>query len=307
MESDLSSTQIQNTRKKLEFYFPDQVYNDSMIEESLEDGEIFFRSTEILPYLQTALLDNKILEVELDAMDRLYFGRIYDDLPEMVQKEVDGEQVWVEPQYTAGDYLKDMTHLISLPLEPGIGNLQIRYTKKIVIRIFTSSLAIELGTSYEDMCLIRDLPVLRLAYPVIGRLVRGAREFRAKPAEDMDLQVMVMGKRKHGTIKTGIVEISARGMSFSIKRKEQDYFRLEETRTLEFVHHGMMTTRIKGVVRHVSKVRGREGTEYICGVEFDLVTRALAAEIESLVATVQRTHLKELAKKSQASGLNLIL
>ncbi len=307
MESDYQKAKIDNTRKKLELYFPDEVYSNSLVERGLEEGDFFYRANDILPYLQTALLDDKILEVELDDLTRVYFGRIYDDLPDLEINELDGQVELSEPKYTDGDYLKRMTHIISLPLEPGMGNLHIRYTKKIVLRIFTSSLAVELGTFYEDMCLVRDLPVLRLAYPVVGRLVRGAREFRAKPPADMDLRIMVTGKRKHGTIKTRIVDISARGMSFSIRKKEQSFFKMDETRTIDFVMNGMMTTQVKGVVRHISRVRGKKGTEFICGVRFDLVTRALAAEIESLVATVQRAHLKEMAKLSQNSGLNLIL
>ncbi len=307
MESEHNDDPIHYTRKKLELYFPDDIYTEGMIENGLQKGDIFYRSKQVLPYLQTALLDDKILEVELDSLKKVYFGRIYDDCPPIEEKEVNGKIVEVVPDYSAGDYLKKMTHLISLPLEPGMGNLNIRYTKKIVIRIFTSSLAVELGTFYEDMCLVQELPVLRLGYPVIGRIVRGAREYRAKPPIDMDLLVMVMGKRKHGTLKTRIVDISAQGMSFAVRRKEQSLFRVDETRTMEFVMNGIMTTRINGKVKHVSRVRGKQGTEYICGVQFDLATRAVAGEIESLVAAVQRAHLKEFAKMSQDSGLDLIL
>lgn len=303
MESELSTSELYEVKKNLEFYFPDQVHSESSIEEGMESGDIFISPEDILPYLQTAIVDDKILEVELDGIEGLYFGRLYDDLPD----EEPGEEEPEEVEYEQGDYLKNMTHLISLPLEPGMGNLHVRHAKRILIRIFTSSQAIELGTHYEDMCLVRELPVLRLAYPVVGRLVHGAREFRAKPSSDMDLQIIVMGKRKHGTIKTKIVDISSRGMSFSIKKKEQGYFRVDEMRTFEFVQDGMITLRVKGRVRHVSKVRGRQGTEYLCGIEFDLTTRSLAAEVGSLVATVQRSHLKELARKSKDRGLNLIL
>ncbi len=307
MAEDFTEAQVLETKEKLELYFPDKVYSDGYIEKCLKDGDVFCQDIEILPYLQTALLDNKILEVELDGMERVYFGRIYDDLPELEEKEVGGEIVLAEPEYTTGDYLKSMAHLISLPLEPGMGNLHVRYTKKIVIRIFTSSMAVELGTSYEDMELVRDLPVLRLAYPVIGRLVRGAREFRAKPPQELDLLVMVLGKRKHGTLKTTIVDISNRGMSFAVRRKEHSQFKEGEKRTMEFVFNGMMIARLNGKIIHVSRVRGLEGTEYICGVEFELETRALVAEIEQLVAKVQRAHLQELSRLSKNSGLNLIL
>jgi hypothetical protein len=41
-------------------------------------------------------------------------------------------------------------------------------------------------------------------------------------------------------------------------------------------------------------------------VEFDLITPTLAAVIETTVASVQRAHLKDLAEKSDASGIKLI-
>jgi hypothetical protein len=306
MESDEKHSQFGHVQKRLATFFPDMVYTRETVEESLLTGDIFYKPTDILPYLQTGLFDEKIIEVELDGMTRVYFGRIHDDLPDLVPAEVDGETVMTEPKYKPGDYLKRMTYVISLPLEPGIGNLNIRNTKKILLRMFTTSYAVELGTFFQDLAVVRELPVLRLAFPVIGRLVRGAREFRAKVPEKMDLKVLIVGKRKQDTVTTRMVDISVNGMSFSIKKNQQDFFRVDEVRTFEFIIDGMMSVRLGGNIRHVSKIRGKKGTEYICGAKFDLVTRALAANIESIVATVQRAHLKELSDKSTASGLDLI-
>ena len=306
MEDDEKHPLFERVQKKLSVFFSDMVYTRETVEESLQVGDIFYKSIDILPYLQTALFDEKIVEVELDGMTRVYLGRIHDDLPDLVPTEVDDETVMMEPQYPPGDYLKKMTHIISLPVEPGIGNLNIRSTKKVLLRMFTTSYAVELGTFFQDLTVIRELPVLRFSFPEIGRLVRGAREFRAKVPEEMALKVLVVGKRKQDSVTTRIVDISVNGMAFSIKKNQQEFFRLNEVRTFEFIINGMMSARLNGTIRHVSKIRGKKGTEYICGVKFDLVTRALAAKIESIVATVQRAHLKELSDKSLASGLDLI-
>jgi c-di-GMP-binding flagellar brake protein YcgR len=306
MEDDEGHPLFERVQKKLSVFFPDMVYTRETVEASLQVGDIFYKSIDILPYLQTALFDEKIVEVELDGMTRVYLGRIHDDLPDLVPTEVDGETVLMEPKYHQGDYLKRMTHIISLPVEPGIGNLNIRNTKKILLRMFTSSYAVEFGTFFQDLTVIRELPVLRFSYPVIGRLVRGAREFRAKVPVEMNMKVLVVGKRKQDSVTTRIVDISVNGMSFSIKKNQQEFFRIDEVRTFEFIINDMMSARLKGTIRHVSKIRGKKGTEHICGVKFDLVTRALAAKIESIVATVQRAHLKELSDKSMASGLDLI-
>jgi hypothetical protein len=306
MEDDKKKSLFERVQKWLSLFFPDMMYTRETVEESLQAGEIFFKSTDILPYLQTALFDEKIIEVELDGMFRVYFGRIHDDLPDLVPTEVDGETVMMEPKYKKGDYLKGMTHIISLPLEPGIGNVNIRNTNKILLRMFTTSYAVELGTFFQDISVVRELPVLRLAFPVIGRLVRDAREFRAKVPEKFDIKVMVVGKRKQDSITARVLNVSASGMSFSIKKNQQEFFRINELRTFELVIDGMMMVRLDGNIRHVSKIRGKKGTEYSCGVQFDLITRTLASKIESIVASVQRAHLKELSDKSTASGLDLI-
>jgi PilZ domain len=306
MESNEKQSLYERVQKRLSLFFPDMVYTRESVDESLEVGDIFYKSTDVLPFLQSALFDEKVVEVELDGMSRVYFSRVYDDVPDLVQTEVDGEIVMSEPNYKPGSYLKNMTHVISLPLEPGIGNLNIRSTRRILLRMFTTSYAVELGTSFQDITEVRELPVLRLAFPIIGRLVRGAREFRAKVPEKLDMKVLIVGKRKQDSVNTRIVDISVSGMSFSIKKNQQDFFKPDETRTLEFIIDGMMVVRLNGNIRHVSKVRGKKGTEYVCGVKFDLITRALASKIEGIVASVQRAHLKELYDKSVASGLDLI-
>lgn len=306
MEDDKKHSLFERVQKRLAVFFPDMIYTRETVEESLQTGDIFYKALDILPYLQSALFDEKILEVELDGMTRVYFARIHDDLPDLVPAEVDGATIMTEPDYKQGDYLKNMTHIISLPVEPGIGNLNIRSTKKILLRMFTTTYAVELGTFFQDMTLVRELPVLRLAFPVIGRLVRGVREFRAKVPEKMDIKVLIVGKRKQDSVTTKIVNISVSGMSFAIKKTQQEFFRVDQVRTFEFIIDGMMAARLNGNIRHVSKIRGKKGTEYICGVQFDLITRSLAAKVESIVATVQRAHLKELSDKSIASGLDLI-
>ena len=63
----------------------------------------------ILPYLQTALIDEKILEVEFDGLSQVYFSKVFDDPPSLEDVE-DGEDPPVEAaEYNIGDYLKLMT------------------------------------------------------------------------------------------------------------------------------------------------------------------------------------------------------
>jgi len=127
------------------------------------------------------LLKEKILEIEINGMTRVYFSRINDDFPDLEESKNDaGELTLTEPTYTAGDYLKLMSHIITLPIEPGMGNLHLRNSKKIVIRFFTSTSTVELGTFFQDLAIVREIPVLRLAFPVVGRQVRGGKSISGK-------------------------------------------------------------------------------------------------------------------------------
>ncbi len=307
MELDQKLSLNERLQYRLSLFFSDVAYSEDMIEEELDSGNIFFKPADILPFLQTALLDEKIVEVELNGITQVYFSRIHDHPPEPKgENDEDDGTVVEKTDYSVGDYLKNMSHLTVLPLEPGMGNFNIRYTNKILLRFFTATYAVELGTFFQDLTTVQELPVLRFDYPVVGRIVRGTREFRAKVPEKMDISVMIMGKRKQKTMTTRLLNISASGFSFSIKKEQQSFFIIDETRTMELVVGGVMMVSLKGTIRHVSKIRGKKGTEYSCGVKADLATRALAARLEEVVATVQRAHLREMSDLAMESGLDLI-
>jgi len=299
---------LQNVLNKLLLFFPNQSpgYTLQSVDEGLADEEILLEGKAFLPYIQTAFFDDKIVEVELNGIPRVYFSRIHDHTPDLEEVEENGELVLKEPVYKCGDYLKEMTRTILLPLEPGMGNIHIRNSKTVVLRLFSSKYAIELGTFCEEMILVKDLPVLRLSFPTIGRLVPAMRAFRAKVPAAMDLPVIVSGKQQLPDLYCKSLEVSADGMSFLIQKKERELFQIGESRTLQFVLDGFLHAKVTGIVRHVSKIRGKGGTEFRCGIQFELTTQALAASIETLVATIQRTHLQELALKSEEIGINLI-
>ncbi len=175
-----------------------------------------------------------------------------------------------------------------------------------MLRFFTSAYAVELGTYYQEQDHVEALPVLRLDYPVIGRVVRGSREYRAKVPIDMNMELVVIGKRKKQTFTTRIVNISVSCFAFSIEKKQQHDFIEGESRSMEIFIDDNSVLKLKANVRHVSKIRGKKGTEFLCGVQADLVTRAVAARLEEIVALVQRAHLRELAQISQESGITML-
>ena len=210
------------------------------------------------------------------------------------------------PEYSQGDYLKTMSHIVTLPLEPGLGSLQLRYSRFIVLRMFTNTYAVELCTSFETITKVDDLPVLRLSFPKLARIVRNAREFRAKVPDVMDFIVNIEMDENLPSITTTPLDISLKGMSISVTQDDQKMFHLEAVHPIKLYLNDELVVVLDGKVKHLSKVRKKGGIEYVCGIEFDLITPILAAVVETTVATVQRAHLKDLAEKSDASGINLI-
>ncbi|BHH85798.1 PilZ domain-containing protein [Desulforhopalus sp. 52FAK] len=290
-------------KKLLQLYFPSLSYSSDELTEKIERGEILTNQEEILPYLQTALLDEKILEVELDKMPSLYFSRLQDHNPAPETEEDD----ILQPTYNPGDYLLSLDHIITLPLEPGLGSLRLRQSTSVILRMFTKEYGIEMGTTFKNITRINELPVLQLAYPSILRIEKNAREFRAKVPDHQDFVVEV--ERENGPLEltTNPIDISRKGMGISIDKHVHRQLQLEDELFLKLYIDDELRARISSTVRHLSKVRKRHGIEYCCGVEFSLNSRTITSVMESIVASTQRAHLKELAEIAASRGIDLLL
>ncbi len=296
---------INDIQQQLLHFFPGQNFPEQEVEEGLEKGEIFIEKLKILPFLQTALFDEKVLEVELDGKPRIYYSRLQDDLPEHAEYEEEVE-ILSDEEYCPGDYLTQLNHIVTLPLEPGLGNLHLRYSRFIILRMFTNTYAVEMGTTFEDLTKVGELPALRLSFPTLAKISRNVRQFRAKVPEVMDFSVLIKMDKKIPNIASTPLDISIKGMSFSMTQDEQKFFLPDAVHSLQLYLNDELVAGLDGTVKKLSKVRKKDGIEYICEVEFDLITPALAAVIETTVASVQRAHLKDLAEKSDVSGIKLI-
>ncbi len=306
MAQDKTQSLSKRILDKLALFFGDTIYSIDTLQEEIDSGNVLYKPQEILPFLQTAFMDEKFVEVEINGITQIYFSKVHDHPPISSTGDDEADEDSVAEKYNPGDYLKKMSHLIMLPLEPGMGNYNIRYANRVLLRFFTSAYAVELGTFYQGQETVEELPVLSFDYPVIARIVRGSREFRAKVPKKMDIKLMIIGKRKQKTITSRLLNVSVSGFAFAIKKEQQKDFVIDEQRSMEIVINDMMELRINGTIRHISKIRGKKGTEYNCGVQADLPTRAVAARLEEIVAIVQRAHLRELAELSNNSGIDLI-
>lgn len=297
---------IDDITRKLQLFFPDERFSAKTVEEDLANGVILSGKEAILPYLQTALLDEKVLEVQLDGMPMVYFSRLKDGIPVPFEANVAADTYATQYETAEGEYLAAMSNIVTLPLEPGLGNLHLRYSSRIILRMFTSTFAVEMATTFEDLAKVHDIPVLCLAFPELGRIVRNAREFRAKVPDSLNFVASLEIDDETPEMDTRPVSVSIRGLSFSVNKKEQKLFKVNTLYSLKLFIEDELLIRIDGTVRHLARIRKRSGIEYLCGIEFDFQTKTQAAVIESIVAMVQRAHLKELAEKSDATGINLI-
>jgi PilZ domain len=297
-------------KKQLQLFFPSSSYSPEELTEKIDKGEILTREEDILPYLQTALLDEKILEVELDKRPNIYFSRLQDNSPKDTATSSGQQQETSDetelPQYNHGDYLFFFDHIVTLPLEPGIGSLRLRQSQSIVLRMFTKEFGIEMGTTFKDTTKVDGLPTLQLAYPSILRLLPNLREFRAKVPDKQDFVVEIEREGTPVALSTTPIDISRKGMAISLDKKIHREINLEDELFLKLYIDDELRARLNSTVRHLSKVRKRQGIEYCCGVEFSLSSRTIASVMESIVATTQRAHLKELADIAASRGINIL-
>jgi len=289
---------------RYQFFFPGRRYEDAEFEQAINEGDIIVDPGRIVNLLQSALHDEAILEVELGELTRVFFCRVLDHPPELEEQEIDGKTILVEPEYEKAHYLTAQDHLIITPLEPSIGNFLICSVNRLILRIMGSKCAFELGCSLIEKVRVRDMPVLKLSYPLVARQVKGARAYRAKIPARMELSVTVQRAGQRQNFSTCALDISVEGIRLIDPFGKHTDLQEEEKVRLEILWPRMRVINVTARIVHVSQLRDKDGIQYCCGLQFDLATRALAREIEQLVAGVQRRHLRELSEISSAYGVD---
>lgn len=301
---------LQEIKEQLFAFFPDSHLDETQegILSTQKDESILFRPEKILPYLQTIFFEEHLVEIQIDQYTRAFFAHLLDDLPALAEHEEKGEISLVEPEYEPGSYLKKMESFLLTPLTPGIGNALVRSSRSIRLRYFAGTIAIELGCVFHKQDVVRDIPVLRFHFPVIGRITRNYRLYRVKTVSTVEAYVVVTSPIRAVGQETRyeIVDISVLGVAFQLQG-EKSLYEVGERLTFTIVVKDFSELSIAGNVRRLVKVREKHGYRIIYGIQFDLETRALAAEIEQLVAAIQRLQLRELSKRiSDLRGIRLI-
>ncbi len=290
----------QEILKNLKYFFQDESYAESDLPQALEEHKVIIDQDYIGNTLKAAMLDETVLEVRIDRLEQVFLCRVIDHPPEVDDLAI-SDEVGEEDEgkrYTLGDYLGNTEHLVTTPLEPGLGNFLVvpgegRQTK-LVLRIITSNQAIELGCYFAAKITVSGNKVLQLSFPFIARVLKGARELRVKIPRQMYFDVKVRREGNKRDFTTLPMDISNHGMAMVDPNGKYSDLTVDEQLFLDFRVDDEAVVQVEGWVRHKTKIRKKDEIQYCFGVEFDLQQRRIAAAIEQLVTKTQRYHLKAL-------------
>lgn len=292
------------TLKTLRAFFPQDGYTEESVTGGLENGDVIINPSLLVNYLQGALHDESLLEVELGNLTRVFFCRILDHPPEEEPEDAAEEPEESVP-YSKGDYLNKLEYIILTPLEPSEGNYLINSSPRVLLRALTSQAAIEFCCYYTMREKVGKMPVLQVSFPAVARQIEGAREYRVKVPGDMDLKIIVKKKGSKLKFTTRAMDMGMNGMSLYDPMGKDTQLKTDDKLSFEIVSGDMITLTVNAVVRHVTRLRDAKGLQYVFGVQLDLESRALAAEVEKTVAGIQRARLRELGGLEDEFGLNL--
>lgn len=297
---DTDHNQLLNKEALIKSFFPDhqRAREQDAASSQPHTEQIFVESTDILPYLQTIFFEEHFVEVQLDHVTRIFFAYMIDDDPTEGKTDEQITIVDSEQNREPGAYLKNMESLLLTPLSPGIGNAYVRASKQVLLRYFTGTVEVELGCHFQQQDVVQGIPVLRFAYPEICRTTKINRPYRVKIVSTVEAKIQVLSPARSDTAAEDftVIDISVLGTAFQSQLTDT-LFELGDNITLAIKVKNIKDLKVSGIVRRVTGLRNRSGYVTIYGVQFDLESRALAAEIEQMVSAIQRLHLRELANR----------
>lgn len=315
-----NETSIEYAHAQLKKFFPTIDINTQELEQKISDKSILLDSELILPYVQSALFDEKIVEMHLDNSRETYlatlrdFPPVDDDQPEEVSVNIvnvdDSDSEVDEDAYNYGDYLKSCKQIVSLPVEPGMGNINLRRSSRVTLRLYTTNKTIELGVCFDSIVTVEDVPLLSLSFPTIARVIEEDREFRARVPQTFNLSFHISGTPKWTKFETTLKDISPKGLGFIVPREFYKAFALGDKvkGSLELAQDGKNSTiSVLGEVKHITCMRTNMGREYICGLFLHFSSTIDSSKVERLVAQTQRAHMREIMAKSDTYGVHLMI
>ncbi|SHO51318.1 PilZ domain-containing protein [Desulfopila aestuarii] len=290
--------------RNISIFFPGGCFPQDGDFSSGDASEYLTEKSEILPYLQTLLFEERLVGVQIEHQTRHFYTSLVDELPDLVQLN---DVISVDPDHEPGAYLKKLSHINLAPLEPVAGNLLIRQSKFMVLEFYTGTTSVELGTFFIKIAQKRGEQVVQCAFPILARITRNARPFRAKTHKDYQSFIKILiGPREFLQQEFSLIDLSARGLAFG-SDVPLEAISMGSRLKVAVDCRSSEPIEVNAVVRHLARARKHNKATYVCGIEFDLETRALAAMIEQKFTVLQRTFIRALREETEGLGVELKL
>jgi len=257
-------------------YFPDSVHRRGEAEVAGGPETLLTDFTIIAGYLQNALRHKSLLEIRLDQSTRIFFTTV---AAETKQQST--------PKNT-GTYLYRFRELLIHPLTPSKGNKAISASRQVVCRFFDGTTAFEFGTTFLEHIQLHGRPVIRLQFPVIGRINKHYRPYRVYKAPEIEAVAVTTVSTSAQQIMLPMINISATGMGFELPHTDAVLSPATSTElALRLFDRDALL--VRGIIRHRSRQEtDQSDVKDICGLQFDLETRSLSEEIEKIAQYISK-------------------
>lgn len=283
--------------------------DESTIQNLMNISRVIDDPYRIQRYLQTALLGEELVEIQMEDRTRTFFSCLVDDLPPMEEiTEEDGTVLLHEPLYMEASYLEQKHHVLIAPMEPVNGNALIRRSAQVFLRFPTGTDSLEGETSFSGIKMVRDKPYIALTFPKLLTESPQRRYYRAKLLANLETPVQIT-LPDNETATCPLVDIGVNGMAFESPWPPARLpIGLPITVTMNL--HEFQGQPLPGIVRSLIKSRNKKNTQITtsrCGVQFSVANTKMASLLEKTVAAVQRAHLRILRERADEAGIELLL
>lgn len=287
MLAELETQEVETLVKELHRFFPDCQLIQTGSEMEMSDGcELLYKKEQIISYLQEALSHKKNLEIQIDHAARTFFSQLFEDFPEDEQFKDESCLIGFK---TETSFPPDEPEcLLVAPLAPEIGNIHLLTSNSLLIRFDSENGMVELGCTFMDREVIAGVRLVRVSFPVIGKIHTRYRATRITAFQTVGAVVSLVTERMSvpSITEFSLVNISTTGLAFEIE--EDEPFAVGDTLQFEVKVPGVMKIGLSGTIKHFSSIREKHKFRRVCGLQFDPQSASRAAELSHLAASVQR-------------------
>ncbi len=274
----------------------------------MELHRVINSSTCIQRHLQTTLLDEEVVELQLQDRSRTFFTRLIDKLPPLEEfTDEDGSIILQEPKYLEGSYLQQHQMVLVAPLEPVSGNILIRRSQQVFFRIPIGTNSLDCESRFLGIETVRGTPFIALAFPASGMELSQRRFYRAKTLTKLLSQVTVYLPNNDFAI-CPLIDIGINGLSFE-NPWPPGLLLPGSPVTIQFEKLNLPDSRLFAVVRNHITCRKTKDCQIVssrCGIQFSVEDLSVARQLERTVAEIQREHLRFLKERADEAGIDLM-